>query len=464
MRDERPVTKTDIVEYRRCPYAFWCLDRGLIAKEEYLPDAAMDRIRRGTGFHEAAVAGLATETRPVAEALAAGVELHEVPLRDPGRGIAGIIDVIIPAGGRLIPGELKHRRRVTPADRLELAFYWLLLEHLRDAPDPDPVGLLLLADRVEEVRLTPRHFRAVEDLIAGVRRARREGVRPRECACEACRGPLAARIARAVPPDDLTRVRGITRPLAARLERCGVTTVAELIAADPPALARALAGGGPRVSEVVVRRLRRNAMALRDGRPVRSADEPPLPREALYLDLEFTADTRAPHVWLAGVATGPDPGAFRHRWAPTTRDEPRLFDWLEAVLAEHPDRPVMTWNGASDLAALRRSAGRWGRQALHARIRERHVDLYGHTDRHIGMPTARLTVKDIAAHLGRAPAAAGAGIADGRDALRLFAALGETDDGREREQLMALLVDYNREDVLTVAAFHRHLLADAAAG
>ena len=104
------VSKSDLISFLRCPYAFWQIDSGALRREEALDELSSQLIEQGREFH-AAVASLA---QPLAEPadlpalLAQEVTLIGVPVMENRElKIVGARDGLITAGGALLPIKAK---------------------------------------------------------------------------------------------------------------------------------------------------------------------------------------------------------------------------------------------------------------------------------------------------------------------------------------------------------------------
>jgi len=122
------VSKTDLSRFLRCPYAFWAVDRGRLARCGIRPagpraDCRGQRLPRKGPARHPAVARIHARARGHTERRAhrpgAAAQPGASDLRDPGP--------VIPADGDLLPVEVKSHHDVRHADLLELAFCWLLM-------------------------------------------------------------------------------------------------------------------------------------------------------------------------------------------------------------------------------------------------------------------------------------------------------------------------------------------------
>jgi len=234
------VSKTDMTQYVRCPYAFWLLDKGQIDPADIIDEPQRQRLLEGHAFEEHAVKEISqASTTPIAVApdrkqvgrlLRDDIRLLGTPDFDnPTLKLYGRPDGIDVASGALLPIEVKSHKDIQRIDELELAFYWMLLEPYRTRTDVSPVGRLILRRgghaELVQVPIRPHRFEEVLRLVEQVRRARRQGVRPRICGCTICSRVRRDEVQQAaIQSKDLSLIFGIARVYA----RCSRTS------ASPP--------------------------------------------------------------------------------------------------------------------------------------------------------------------------------------------------------------------------------------
>lgn len=162
--EERTVfLVTDIKQYAYCPrivYYTYCLplirpttgkmEEGRLAHEEM-----RERERRRT----LAMYGLGE-----------GSKHFDVPVASERLGLRGKIDLVIETAEEWIPVDYKQtERRVGGHIRLQIAAYGIMLEETVGVPVRRGMVYSLLSRRVEEVSLTPRLRREVEERVAAMR-------------------------------------------------------------------------------------------------------------------------------------------------------------------------------------------------------------------------------------------------------------------------------------------------------
>lgn len=453
------VSKTDIMRYRWCPYAFWLIDRGEVDPKILEQGPGGDLIRAGIAFEEAVVSEM--------EPLPPEVDLRTA-LRGEGRifglplllndelRLRGIPDGIEACGGELYPIEIKHRAYVNELrDYTELAFYWMLLEPYRTRPAAQKGYMLLLmphAERVFDAPLGSWDFTRTRRLIEGVRRARLERVTPKVCDCEVCETrPEVKAVERRTRP--LRKIRGISIARASVLDGLGINNLKMLAAADPADVTERLREAGQRVSVSSVVRWQSHARAQRTRKIVRIGNETFAHREFILLDLEYLIGG---DMWLLGmhVEVG-DRAQTLQFWADTPAEQRAGLKALADALKRHRGVPVVTWNGrVADLPVLQRVARRHRRRHMFTAVSERHVDLYRFADKNLRLPTPTLDLKKVAVSLGYQRTS---GLEGGLEAAFLYGEYCYTNSVRKKKKLRAQLELYNLDDLLGLRHVALHL-------
>jgi PD-(D/E)XK nuclease superfamily len=150
------VSKTDLSRWYRCPYAFWLLESGQMRFEETVSPFQMSLIHAGQDYQELveqSATPVAISPADLPTLLETDVTILGTPLFENKQlRLRGCPDGIDAARGALYPIEIKSHRAPTHLDRLELAFYWLLLQPHRTRPMP-PAGMLILRHDGKPVRV-----------------------------------------------------------------------------------------------------------------------------------------------------------------------------------------------------------------------------------------------------------------------------------------------------------------------
>lgn len=450
------VTKTDLSRWYRCPYAFWLLDSGQVSFEETV-SPFQDSLIRGGHAYQQLVEQLATpvlaEPGDLGTLLATDALILGTPLFENRKlKLRGCPDGIDAAGGTLYPVEIKSHREPTRLDRLELAFYWLLLQPHRTRP-ADPAGVLILRRDGQPARtdipLTPVLLDEVREMIGQVRAARKTGVTPRVCGCPVCSRVRHEEVIRSVTErKDVSMLLGVGPVYGTALEAAGYATWDALLDCDPGEVARAVAEAGARgcgPSKVMDWQL--HARALASGLPAfRSCTRWPVDGPYIAVDLEYDVSPGNDHIWLAGAAVI-DPDGTRHHswWAGTPEQERGALYALAALLEAYPRLQVLTWAGASaDIPRLTAAARRHGLSGLDGAVTARHFDAYQWTASNLRLPIVSLGLKEVSGYFGYQPST---DISNGLDAVMLYHKWLDSNDDTIRTQL----TDYNRDDIDALA-------------
>ena len=345
---------------------------------------------------------------------------------------------------------LSHRL-LQHSDRIELAFYWLLLGYLRTARTTDPVGWVFLRQQDgshvrEMVKLSPEVLAETQALIRAVRHARRHGVEPVWCRCTVCRGIRRRQVTEAVRERrDLSSVSGIGRVRRDALLATGYASWDDLLKQDAEDIASAV--NHPRARPLVtvsdVQRWQAHAQALVTNRALLTdgASPFPVPGEYIAFDAEYTPG----NVWLLGVrVVRPGGDLCFCVWASPAGEAAALSE-VNAILNRFPGLPVVTWNGNSaDLPALRKAAARAGEGRLADTFARRHIDLYQWTRHNLMLPIPGLGLKEVSEHFGITRES---GVTSGLAAQSLWLNYQRTGN----QEIKAELVNYNRDDLGSLA-------------
>ena len=445
------VSKTNVTSYLRCEYAFWLTDSRQLDRvalfspfEAQLRDAGID--------FERDITEIATpiETPPGGEAeLFAGDEtiLQVRNFRNPELRLIGRPDGLVTAYGALQPVEIKAHQLLRRSDRIELAFYWLLLAAARTVHAADPAGWVFLRTRDgsyrrERVDLPPELLAETEELIAAVRRARLEGVQPVWCRCTVCRGVRRPDVVASVwDRRHVSSLRGVGKVIREVLVAAGYERWEDLLEADAQDIATVVNAqrAARLVSVSMVTGWQAHAQAFVSAAPILVTDaEPfPVPEEYIAFDAEYTAV----NVWLLGARVVRRGGDLSFWWWASPEGEAQAVSDFEAFLDNFAGLPVVTWNGANaDIPALRKAAGRAGITDLADRVTDRHVDLFAWTRRNLLLPIPGLSLNDVGEYFG------GSRLSDmsgGLEAEMLWQKYRRTGD----QELKADLIGYNSDDL-----------------
>ena len=313
-------------------------------------------------------------------------------------------DMLMVENGRLMPIEVKDHSYVTPLDKLEIAFYWRLLEPIQKGRrDRGRKGYVVLRGGVrEEVLLNNGDVENLNRLISEVRRTKLKGSQPRlvpeceKCVFKAEHLPLIRRAR------DVSLVYEIGPQRRQHLEELGITTISQLAEADTNKLFtqwRRSDRKSPGPTQL--REMQAHAKALSTNEPqiVGRSPVPELGR-ALFFDLEYFPD----QIFVAGVLVVEDDTeiALHQEFADSSTDERALLTSLTDLLTSFATHNIVTWNGSgADMPAL---SSAWLRLRLPKDVlrdmRQRHVDLFHIVKRNFRLPIVNLGLKEVAAYYG----------------------------------------------------------------
>lgn len=450
------VSKTDLGRWYRCPYAFWLLETGQISFEETVSPFQLSLICAGEDYQklvEQSATPVVISRADLPALLGTEITILGTPMFENRRlKLRGCPDGIDTASGALYPVELKSHRAPTHLDRLELAFYWLLLQPHRTRP-ANPTGVLILRRdgkplRVE-VPITGTLLDEVQRVIGEIRSARKNGVTPRACGCLVCSRARRAEVIQSITGrKDVSMILGVGRGYGAALEAAGYATWDTLLGCDPHAVARDVTHAGARgCGPAKVADWQLHARALASGRPeFRPGARLPITGSYIAVDLEYDMTPGNDHIWLVGAAViYPDGTDHYSWWADTPEQERHALAGLAALLEQHPRLRVATWAGSSaDIPRLDAAATRHGLTSLAEAITGRHFDAYLWTLSNLRLPIFSLGLKEVADYLGFRPTT---DVTSGLDAVMLYHAWLASKDETIRMRLTA----YNRDDIDALA-------------
>lgn len=445
------MTKTDIIQFERCPYAFWLIDKGEVRLEEVMGEAITLILEDGQTFEELVVADV-----PVIEAtpddlpalFKTNMTLYNPPLlKNKALKLAGKPDAIETAKGRLIPVEIKSHRRKQLTDILELAFYWLLLEPYRTRR-ADPSGVLILRDihgseERQEVELDEYHLDRVRQLIKDVRRARKHGVEPEMCLCVVCAGrPEIAVACRERGSPSL--LYGIASKTRRALQAVGIQTMHDIATCDPEATRASLYQIKQYVSEQQIRTWQGHVRAYDANAPVLIGEGQLTFNDFIVVDLEYDSRHHG-LIWLVGYAVVKE-GATEYTqfWADDHNAAKKNLRKLASALKKHPDIPVITWSGISaEIPQLEDSIEHYDLEDELQLLFERHFDLFEYAKANVRLPIPTLDLKSVGKFLGHYRKA---DIRGGMEAAFLHRQYLEA-ERKEKAVIKRDLIAYNLEDL-----------------
>lgn len=441
--DADRVSKTDIINYHRCSYAFWLIETGEVSVEEAQPRL----VAFGENFERSVLAKMVgARPKPLTTQFKEDHFLYDLPLfKNNTLCIWGRPDGVHTAAGGLEPIEIKSHSKVAFTDRLELAFYWLLLEPWRTRHSATPRGFVRLRrDSVPRpVVLLPADFARVKGLIDLVRRARRIGVRPRPCDCQICSERIEVKAFKGrIQLQDLYGMGAY----ANGLRKIGVSTIARLLASESLDITRGLSQHSLFTSASIVDGWKAQAQAWRRA-PVRFGTERFTHEQFILLDLEYDClGGQCGDVWLTGIHIRNGFAKTIQIWSLSEFQRRAAMAKLFGILAKYRELPIVTWSGQSaELPQLRALAKFLSIDGLTEAVARRHVDLLQFTQRNIRLPIPSYRLKNVAEYFGFEMSAS---LKDGLDATIKYRLLRTTKSRTRREHLRGQLEAYNCRDLM----------------
>jgi predicted RecB family nuclease len=434
------------------------LDSGKVSTEDVYPQFILDRLAAGVAFEDAILDDIAIV--PSSVSLETFDAVFGIPVQENSELLLfGQPDGI--STKTCAPIEIKHHQRVTPLDKLELSFYWTLLEPQRRRKTVSPHGFVQLrapdgsAREFEYVELLPSHFAEVEELILGVREARQSGVEADVCNCFVCRSRVE--VAQCIAERQSVRLLfGVNRKYTNVLEQMKVGSIPVLAGIEDPVLLadQMHRKGSPSISPLHVVRWHHHARAFVENRPVRFLDERFEEPNYIVLDLEYDEEA----IWLIGLLIHIDgQDQVTQLWCDSVRELRAALKKVVALLKSHPGLSVLTYNGSiADIPQFRVADGAFGLD-IENLLASRHVDLYQLISRTVRFPIGQHGLKDVCGHLEHKRQSP---VVDGHDVLSLLEDYRSARKLSTRQQIKADIIQYNREDLeacVVLAEFLRTL-------
>lgn len=456
------VSKSDVVEFLRCKYRVFLAHKLNRPFKEFVESPAIKRImERGAKFEDSILSQMHLKrvVRDIESVIGeSGILLRSLKLfQNQDLGIRGVVDLIAPERGKLYPIEIKSHKTLSDSDRLELAFYWRLLEPLRNGR-PVPKGYVWLnTGESVEVRLTKDDFARLDHLVEEVRHVKSSGfeqILSRECdVCtfqRECLGHVREK-------GGLTLIPGVGEIRQNELARLRIRTVQALAKADPDWLSREwrrLSSHCPGSNEI--RSLQFRAKSWSERKPLYfGAPLPSVNTGFLVLDLEYDTSRS---IWLVGVLVLDAAGERTYQlFADNPSEERGILAKLTSLLDKYPDYQVLTWSGVS--AEIPQLEQAWGKYRLKKEdlsdLERRHLDLYHFVLNNCAFPLKSLGIKEVAGYLGFKWKHPGM---DGWDALWMYHEyLNLPVSDKKRAEIKQELLEYNRDDLEAVLHTIRRL-------
>lgn len=439
------VSKTEVAQFLRCKYRVFVVHTRNLSLDE-VRDARTIRflLQRGSQFENSLIAGMPFEEVASLESVIDKNVIFRTPeiIQNHELGIRGIVDLILVEEGKLYPVEIKYHRYVSESDRLELAFYWKLLQPLRRG-EPGPKGFVLLnTGEFVEVALVEKDFVTLDRLLTEIRDVKEVGTEPILCSeCGFCnlRGECVPRVRE---KDGLSSVHGIGPVRHEELLSLGIKDARMFAMKAPEELYpvwRQLTPHAPTVREI--RQMQTHVRSLQEGRPIYFGSTGfPVGRKLLIIDLEY--DNFA-CIWLLGLlASDMQRTQCYQLFADEMNQEKENLVRFAALLKQYTRHQIITWDGLrADLPQLEAA---WRRHGLPSKeleqLKRRHRDFYQFFLRNCRLPLVSFGLKEVGGYFGFKRKYE---YMDGIEAQMLYHQYLET----RMSSIKHKLLEYNREDL-----------------
>lgn len=443
------VSKSDIVEYLRCPFrVFIAYSQGISMEELKRPEMIKALLEKGSKFEESVLAEIPFEEVESIDDVLNEQFILSAPVlfKNNELGIRGIPDLISTEKGKLYPIEIKNHRYLQNTDRLELAFYWSLLSPLRKGK-PKPKGFVCLnTGEVVEVKLTEDDFASLMAIIESVREVKENGIEPIFAdECKFCK--LAKQCEEEIVAiGGLTLILGISHVRHSQLKSIGIHCIKDLAGCNPKTLHRKWyesCTSSPSLNQV--RLMQIHAKSWVNRTPIELAKEShPVGKHFAVLDAEYESGQ---YIFLIGlIVISGKTKEYHQLFLDHPDQEKQLLKQFIQVLGDYPGLSLVTWSGTTaDIPQLRSA---WLRHGLSltkfTNIEESHVDLAAYASRNFRFPTKSFRLGDMERYFGFKRKK---NDIDGLLAPSLYASFIRSKSPKRKDSLRTKLLRYNKDDI-----------------
>ena len=454
------VSKTDVVQYERCPYkVFLSHTQGIPYSEFVTPSARAALLDPGTQFEKGVVENIPIadaedlDSARVAEVLIRPLEL----IRNHDLGLEGIPDLVATENGALVPVEIKSHKRVLWSDKLDLAFYWRLLEPLRIG-SPEPKGYLLLSTGEKiEVLLKRRDFNQLEKAISAIRIIREEGTElaiVRECKLCTLKEEHAESVH---AKGGLSQILDIGWKRQEWLKSLGLVNVGDFARADIVDLCSRWQSDDQYAPGLdLLRQMQAHATAFLTEEPQYIGDGTfPFVDHAVLLDLEYVSGQ---YIFLIGAMVLNNGVSEKScQWfAERLTDERQTLESLIDLVRALPNHWILTWSGLSaDLPQLKSAWARHGLdEGVLSELYRRHIDLFQVAYSDVRLPIEGLGLSNVASYFGYKRKHSSL---SGFDMPSLYGRFLKEQDEIEKQSIRNQILTHNLDDLKALSLVWDHL-------
>lgn len=453
MTDCSWITKTQLKNFLVCPYAFWLLYSGKIKAKDAVSEFQQKLIGNGIEFEKSVLEEkelVKVDIEMLPELFKQDTILYEIPLmKNTKLKIRGKLDGIKTGFGALCPIEIKSHKTLKPIDKIELAFYWMLLSPYRTKKKAVPKGYVELKSgdnetMTEEVILTKDVFDKLENILGRIRKAMVKGVEPSVCSCYVCKTFTSDEDKKALRNrKDLTLIKGIGLPYKEILEKIGIRNYEDLLKWDSAKLTEKIKSYINGIGIKTVDNWKLHAEAYQKNKPVVIGTEKIDFNDMLCIDFETNFDNV---LYLISMCIYKD-GKRHYDFLFVLNDEDEKKGLLEMmkIIKNNKNLNIVTWSGnTAELVVLKKEFNRLGipLEELDV-IKSHHFDGYRFVDKNIRFPTPNLKLKDLSAFFG---IKRNCRIKDAQESMAKFEEY-KTAKGKMKGELKSMLIEYNQDDL-----------------
>ena len=431
----------DFKRFCRCPYSFFLLENGEISEEDLLDDLGRKLRESSHNFKELVIANSASLGLTASDCIFGLPEYQNESAH-----ISGRPDGLLNASSDLIPVVIKAHKDISEQDKLELAFFWRLLEPFRSKTKIEPSGVLvLMRDGVPfvefSVQITERNFEQLDNTLASIKNSKIDGIKPRICNCNVCTDIKGEEVIEFLMKNkDIELVKGIGPAGAEAFRRAGFVRWTDLIGSKPEEVVNHLVSVGEKKSVETIIKYQKHAKSLESGEIVflGEANDNNLPKDFIAFDLEWNKN----FVWAicASVVVNNNKSFFT-RWAVDEAEERLALQEFSNLLDSYPGVALITWNGnKADIPTIEKAVIRLGMKDVFKSLRERHHDLLKWSDERFLLPIYGTKLKKVSNYFGLERSTEGM---DGAKAIAMYEEYKRTRSSELRE----FLTRYCEEDV-----------------
>lgn len=444
------VSKSDITQFLRCKYRVFLAHKYNKSFDEFVDSITIRfLIEQGSRFEGSIISQMPfKEVESVESVLDERVMLKSTELiQNNELGLKGIVDLIDIERGKLYPIEVKYHKSVEESDKLELAFYWKLLEPLRKRK-PKPKGYVWLnTGEMVEVPLSANDFVQLDNLINQIRLVKEMGAEP--VICRECKSCVLQQECWALvyKRGGLSSVHGIGEIRQKELSALGIKDLHALATAERAELHkqwRQTSRYAPGVEEIGVLQFR--AISLAKEKPIYFGSSAlPYGDKVAILDLEYEQNIC---IWLVGFLASDGQETQCHQFFADQRtEEKQILMRLIELVKGHPRHQIITWEGTfgADIPQLNQA---WARHKLPTNklrdLEREHRDLYDFVEKNLALPVKSYSLKEVGKCLGFKRKLEDM---DGMMATIMYRKYLTSKNNKERMEIKQKLLQYNKEDL-----------------